>query len=162
MRAECVRESEVLEVVQAGRWPEQCPPELAAHVAACASCTELLTVAAAFAADYAESLRTAPVPTSGVMWWRVQRRVREEALRTATRTVTAVQMASIAAALAIALVILGAYSISGSDFSTWLTQFIATVQLPTLSFSWTMPVVVLLVSWALLAPVAVWVAVARD
>ena len=52
MIAECVREAEVLEAVAFGRWPERCG-DLAAHVASCEICADLVEVARALHDDRA-------------------------------------------------------------------------------------------------------------
>jgi hypothetical protein len=67
----CTREQEALDLVRAGRWPEGCDDELRAHVATCVHCSESVPIASLLTADYHAAVRTAPVPTSGLVWWRV-------------------------------------------------------------------------------------------
>lgn len=144
MSVDCRRESEVLELVRAGRWPESCDDEVRAHVAECAHCDESARIASLITADFHVAVRTAQVPTSGVVWWRAQRRAREEAAQTAARAVTLVQAISVAIGLTVAL------RIAGELLSaTTLSQ-------------WTVPLLIAFAAWLAIAPVAVYLAVSRD
>jgi hypothetical protein len=165
----CEREELLLEVVRAGRWPELCGEELASHIAACASCAELVAVASAVAADHQAALHAAPVPPSGLVWWRMQKRAREDALRAANRTVTTIQAVSIAAGVAIALVILGTFADMRSllhGAKELLT--IGAIHLPAHVTSgsamsqWSVPLALAILTCFALAPVALYLAFARD
>jgi len=90
MIAECARESEVLEAVTFGRWPEQCG-DLAAHVASCAICADVLEVAKALHDDREWLTREAHPPSAGMVWWRATIRARAEAARTATQPISVLQ-----------------------------------------------------------------------
>ena len=90
MIAECVREADVLEAVAFGRWPEQCG-DLAAHVAGCEVCADLVEVARALHDDRAWLCREAQPPSAGMVWWRATIRARAEAARTAARPISVLQ-----------------------------------------------------------------------
>lgn len=149
----CPRESEIVDVLMAGRWPEACESELRAHADHCASCADLVLVATAIAADAPR----ADVPTSGVVWFRIQRREREEAARVASRTMTFVQASSIVAAIAFALTIVGGISFSDT-WKAWLTRATQLASLTQWSFALSC---VFLVTVAL-APVALYFAFGKD
>ena len=154
-RFECEREQEILDAVAAGRWPHGGVNELQLHTSACASCRDLVTVALAIASDHAIAARNAHVPTSGVAWWRAQRRAREEAARKATRAVTAVQAASVAIGIVAAIAVVSAMSVPSDLWSA----FLSSVQTVT---PWWIPFGVALTAWLVLAPVALYFAVADD
>lgn len=90
MIAECAREPEVLEAVAFGRWPEQ-RGDLAAHVASCAICADVLEVARALHDDREWLAREAQPPSAGMVWWRATIRARAEAARTATQPISVLQ-----------------------------------------------------------------------
>ncbi len=144
MIRECEREREVFETARSGRWPEGCGDELRAHIASCEPCAALVELAGTLAGEYHEAMKTAPVPPAGLVWWRAQRRARQEASRAAMKTATAIQAVTIVAAV-LALVLIVAWS-------GWLTH---------LPWQWAVPLLAALAASALLAPVAVYVAVAR-
>ena len=144
----CDREDEVL----AGRHGSDAA--LRAHVASCADCAELVTLADAILDERNIAVHEASIPGSGAAWWRIQQRARRDAERAAARTVTIVQAVAISAALAIALALLGAPSLA------WFAR-------PGLP-SWStvvgsgMPLVLAGALWLALAPVAVWLAVTEE
>jgi hypothetical protein len=120
----CARESEILETVGAGR---SLSPELEQHSASCADCADLVVVASAFHADLEEATHSVEVPPSGLVWWRIQRREREHAVREATRAVTLAQTATVLGAVALALMILGGISALSETFRGTVSQFWASI-----------------------------------
>jgi predicted anti-sigma-YlaC factor YlaD len=157
---ECPRELELFDAIRAAQWPELAPAELRAHTASCAACNDLATVANALFVDFTDTVRSAAVPPPGAVWWRAQRRARQEAVRNATRTVTAVQLISVIAATVVAAAILGTMSITSVDWPALAHRFSAA--LPVIAVHWTMPLLLAMGACAALAPVAVYLAVARD
>jgi hypothetical protein len=159
----CDREEQVLELVRTGRWPELSDPELTGHVVACQPCADLVAVSSALLADHQTAMRTAPIPPSGRVWWRIQRREADEARRAANRAVMAVQLASFAAATAIALAILN----SLGDWRSWLKTLAGLVPIDAVATAetvaqWSLPLALVLATCLALAPVAVYLALARD
>ncbi|MBV8543183.1 MAG: hypothetical protein JO093_24015 [Acidobacteria bacterium] len=150
----CPQEQETLSIVQAGRWPDGCDDAMRAHAAACPTCGDIVRVGSLIAADYHASLRTSHVPASGVVWWRMQRRARQEAIRTASRVITVVQAIAVAAGVAVAIGILAAtsraFSFGAGDVSKAVLA------------QWSIPLIIALASWLMLAPVAVYLAVSKD
>ncbi|HEX7677892.1 MAG TPA: hypothetical protein VF713_07195, partial [Thermoanaerobaculia bacterium] len=104
--------------------------------------------------DYQATLRTARVPNSGLIWWRMQRRTRQEAVRTASRVITIVQAIAVAAGVAVAIGIITATSRAFSFTSSDLSQ--------TIVAQWGIPLLITLAAWLALAPVAVYLAVGKD
>ena len=148
--SECPRAQEALDLVRAGRWPDGCDEETRTHVATCSDCGESVQVASMIAADYRAAMRTARVPGSGLVWWRAQRRAREEAERTASRIITFVQGASVAVGLTVAVAIAGPESVTSA------LSFVNALP------SWTLPILAGLTATLALAPVAVYLAASRD
>jgi hypothetical protein len=153
-RNECSLEQETLAIVQTGRWPHGCDDASRAHIDDCTICGDIIRVASLVANDYQATLRTARVPNSGLIWWRTQRRARQEAVRTASRVITIVQAIAVAAGVAIAMGIIAAtsraLSFTPSDLS------------PTILAQWGIPLLIALAAWLALAPVAVYLAVSKD
>ena len=104
--ANCAREDELLEALQSARWPEATDASLREHVHTCATCTDLLAVAAPLLNEHHALLREAQVPSSAIVWWRAQMRSKREAAEKAAQPITFVQgitFACIAGLLATAL-----------------------------------------------------------
>ena len=97
------------------------------------------------ASAFREAARDAHVPSSGLMWWRIQLRARREAEAEAVRTVSRVQ--GIVPALVVAF---------------GLVALVATGWRPILKLAWGMPLLLAAVAGVVLAPVVVWLALARD
>src|SRR5688572_2159784 len=158
----CEREFDVLDAVMSGRWPDGCEDELRIHAQRCAVCVDLVGVAHAVRSEHLSEVQEANVPPSGVVWWKAQRRARQEAVTAAARTITAVQTGMMAAAVVIGLAIIGGVGVLMAqvtnvfDFS-WF-------HLPAIDFTPNGSVIMLVaaVSLLLLAPVAVWFAVHED
>ena len=153
-RSDCPLERETLAIVHAGRWPDGCDEASRAHVEACAICGDIVLIAALVSKDYQASLHAARVPNPGLVWWRVQRRARQEAVRTASRVITIVQAIAVAAGVAVAIGIIAAtsrsFSFAPDEIST------------TLLAQWGVPLLIALTAWLALAPVAVYLAVSKD
>jgi hypothetical protein len=153
----CERELETLDAVSTAAWPDACDDSLRVHVAQCQICTDVIEVAPALFADRDEALRRAAVPSSAVVWWRIQRRARLEATQFARRTVIAVQAAVFAAVLGVALALLA---------PVWWEKLphaseIASSGLAAIA-QWGLPLMLALAIWLTLTPVAVWLAVTED
>ena len=95
----CVREPDVLAALRGGKRDD----ELRAHVGACESCRELLAVASALLGDHDVRVADGTLPGSGLVWWRMQARVRQETARSARRTLLLVQVFSVSIAGVVSL-----------------------------------------------------------
>lgn len=152
--SECLQEQETLTIVQSGRWPDSCDDVSRAHIKECTICGDIVRVGALIANDYQASARVARVPNSGLVWWRMQRRAKEEAVRKASRVITIVQAIAVAAGVAVAIGILVA---TGRAFSFGPADVSRTVLA-----QWGIPLLIALAAWLALAPVAVYLAVSKD
>jgi hypothetical protein len=138
----CPRENELLDALGRSYVGE----ELEAHITSCPSCSELRLVAGALLDERAASMMEATVPSAGTMWFRMLMRRRQEAQATARRSLLIGQAATLA--VAITLVV----SFFGADLAVSLQEVIAGIRLST-------PLLFLLATWALLAPIAGWVVI---
>jgi hypothetical protein len=154
----CPRESEIYDAIAAARWPDACEEELRAHASSCAGCADLVLITTSMAGDGYGDIAAAHVPTSGVVWWRIQRREREEAARAASRTITILQASSIAAAIALALTILGGVSAMNDSVRSWFSH---ALQL-TGTLQWDLVFLGAVVMTLALAPVALYFAFSED
>ena len=102
----CPRESEVLEALRSGAWPAGCDEELRTHPADCPSCRDLVEVTTALFEDRDLSIHDAPIPGSGLVWWKMQMRHRQEAMGSARRTLLLVQATALSVAGGLALLML--------------------------------------------------------
>jgi len=129
---ECGHELDVFDAVSTGRWPARVDADLRDHVASCAICTDVLTVAAAFEAEPPALPADHHLPESGVIWWKAQFRAREDARRAAGRPITVAQAVAFASCLGVAGALFGATS---AWFQAWIVKlkmFLATISLPSL------------------------------
>lgn len=164
----CDREDDVLDLVAIGQWPPKDDADLAAHVARCRSCSELVAASGAIVA-----LREGtdhPVPDASVVWQRAQMRAREDAAR---RAVLPLNFAAGCAAAA-----LGGLALAWSALgSAWITSWwnglasLVSVDLPSveapqlaeLTSIYGLPLVAIgLVASLLLVPLAFWLARIAD
>ena len=166
---DCCREQDVLDALTSGRWPDRADDELRAHVATCVICTDVVDVAGALLDGRDDEPGDARIPSSAVMWWRAQMRARQEAARDAARPITVAQVIASLAAIAVTVGALVALSPQfGELFSGLLRSWTAgdvaaSVQAPSmlLAHGWVLPALIIGV-WLVLAPVAIYFAVADD
>jgi len=146
----------VREAFASGRYGARCDEELHDHASGCAACAEVALVTAALAAARLASVRAAPVPRSGLVWWRMQLRARREAEAAAARTVSRAGAGVLASAFGIAVVLLGAMSLGEAGGE--LASQTGAALLAAMRSSWRLPLLIAVVAWVALAPVAVWLA----
>lgn len=138
----CPREPELLEALERSF----IGAHLEAHIATCASCRELRAVAGALLGDRAEAMLTAPIPTAGTMWWRMQLRQRQEAAAAARRSLLIGQAVTLTVALALVI------SFFGSELASDVRHVASLIHLD-------MPLVFVLATLLLVTPIAGWAAV---
>ena len=159
---ECVRESEILDEIAAGRWPAEAPAALRAHAASCPICADLALAASALHDDAAATIE-APMalPSAGQVWWRAELRARHEAARLAQRPLLAVQV--VAAVVVLAALVTGVRSLA-PDAWAWLARTASgarTVSLSTIE-PLTLALVLAVGLWLVLGPIAVYMVVRAD
>ena len=98
--------------------------------------------------EYARTLQQARVPPAEVMWMQAQMRAREEAARKALRPIVVGQAIGIAALLGALISLVSRVSLSLS--LSWLPEVPTTL------------IVLVAASWFVIAPLALYLAVARD
>jgi hypothetical protein len=176
---ECPHEQDVLDAVAAGRWPARCDEELTSHVVQCRLCTDLVEVVGALTEAHDELWPSIQVPSAGTVWWRAQLRARREAAYKASRPITVIQL--VASAAAVVVLVTLSYALA-----PWLTH----VNIPRLEIglpSWEMPsfavssavpsfelpimatlgmwgwlAIGAFVTWAVIAPLVIYLAVVED
>jgi hypothetical protein len=168
MIADCEREQDVLDAIAAQRWPARCDADLRAHVRTCAICTDLVDVASALVEEHETAFQDARIPSSGVVWWRAQLRARDEDARAAARPIAFIQ--GIAASVTVWLLVTFVRALPASTlvaWKNWITGFVPHVSLPAPNLAdvaAAIPLAVLVVIGAalVLAPLAIYLAVAED
>jgi len=157
----CQREDETIRTV----WSDGRAGDagLAAHLAECASCAEIASLAALFREERAHAVSSAQVPSAGLVWWRAQRRAKEEAARKAARPITIVHgiaLGSGAAAVA-AILAVGVQTAGGALSAPWhALSRLDLPALPSASILGTLPLglTISLAALLLLTPVAIYLA----
>jgi hypothetical protein len=119
---DCAREDELLEALQAGRWPETADATLRVHVDACASCADLLAVAAPLLDEHHALAREAQVPSSAIVWWRAQMRSKREAAETAGQPISVVQGITFACIAGLLVTALGVYVPTFRSAFGWIVE----------------------------------------
>jgi hypothetical protein len=115
----CPRQPEIKQLIQQGHWPDACEPELRAHVAACAACTDTVQFARIFQTARAESMLRAPMDSAGPLWWRAQLRRRNAALE---RIVKPIRTAQIFTAAICLLATIGFVIFQERSGNNWLSN----------------------------------------
>jgi len=165
---ECAREADVFEAVAFGRWPSHAPRELQAHVAGCPICGDLVAVAAAMQDDRRRLIRAAEPPTAAIVWWRATIRARAEAAHTAMQPMTMWQavagtcIAVMAAALVAGVWRSGAADAVAASLLARLARARPESALVGLGVEHTLVVVAALAACLVLAPIALYFALADD
>jgi len=142
----CEREQELLAAVASAEVPD----ELRQHAAACAECSEVLLVAT-FLRREAAATAQAALPDPAYLWWRALRDRRSAAAERATRLITIVQHAAI---LSAALLLVPLVRWSWPHLARWLGALHLGALAPELPASAGNPFLVVGISAALLAALA--------
>jgi hypothetical protein len=174
----CAREAEALETVLGGGWPSCVDADLRAHVESCPVCADVVLVAVAMRDEQALACQQAQVPSAGLVWWRAERRARQEAARTAARPMTFVQVIAATCGVGAVATLGGLVSpwmrsmLSGLvDLRTYIPEIDARplaalvpdgVQLQGLVSQGGVGLLLALGAWLVLVPVALYVVFSRD
>ena len=155
---ECPREADVLDALAAARWPHRVDRELTDHVVSCAICADVLAVASAMQADHDAAWKEAGVPSSGQMWWRVEMRTKQDAIREASRPVAVAQGIAVLFALALA---------GAAGWRAWPTvsdyfSSAALSQMPSFASPLALPLAVALGALLIIAPLALYVVLSDE
>lgn len=160
--ATCRHERDVL-AAAAAEWSRPEDAALAGHAAECPRCLEMMSAATAMRTQVARELADARVPSSAIAWWRLERRLREERAKTARRTLTVVH--GVAGAVAAGVVLAVAGALAPFLLPTMTAAWKALASRPdwlVLSSGWTVPIGLMALALALLAPAAVYLGLGRD
>lgn len=143
----CSGEPAVLRAVRVG-WIDD---QVRAHVDGCVECAELLELAGLLDSDRRDAMNDAHVPPAGALWFQMKLRAAREAQVRSARTTRFVQGASLLVALVVAVVTFGVPSPA---------DLVGFAQPPL--HPWTVAVLAGSALFALVAPIAVWLALVRS
>jgi hypothetical protein len=118
----CAYEKEVMQVLLRGGWPAACTDELRAHVAACRSCSDLVTVTASFQREREAAVSTARIGTPGALWWRAQLRRRNAAVERIARPIMGAHLFALFVCAAVVIAALTDQARQGVAWLTWLEK----------------------------------------
>jgi hypothetical protein len=159
---ECAREQDVLDALAAGRWPERCDGQLRSHVSDCSICADLVEVVGPLLDARDVVYADVAVPPSGAVWWRAQVRARREAAKEAARPITVAQAiaGTLGTAGLVALIVVAApwLGLSLAPFSSLMSFELETLSMSDISAlkQWLWVVAIVLATWAVVAPVAIY------
>ena len=156
---ECEFESEALAAVIQSRWPERVDARLRAHVAACAICSDVVTVAGAIDCAREEIRSCAVIPDSGRVWWQAQMRARREAVKAGGRPITVAQVLAFACAVGLLGACFGATSMW---FQSALARTLGLLPSATALIAEHGALVLAMAALVLLVPTAVYLVMLRD
>jgi hypothetical protein len=145
----CRFEPAVLRAVRLGHLEE----DVREHTTECRQCGELLELAGLLEADRREAMAEASLPPAGALWFQMKLRAAREGRLHSLRTARLIQGASLLSAIAIAIATLGIPQLPELFAAAGAIR-------PSIS-PWAMPLLGASALFALLAPVAVWIGVAR-
>jgi hypothetical protein len=163
-RGECPREAEVFEAIAFDRIRE-----VRDHLTVCPTCAEIAEVAGALQAEHAAACREAPVPSAGAVWWRATVRARAEAARTVSQPITVLQGIAGACGVGLACALVGVAwrSLQWFERAADLAERfdarrdeIAAASALVLQHG--MPIMLALAACFVLAPLALYIALADD
>lgn len=121
--------------------------------AECPECGPLVALAQQIREEFEHTTQTARVPTPEIIWWRSQMRARQEAARKAARPILFTQALAFAALIGLLVSVAGRFTLPALSFAG-LTPL--SVGAPF------MYIVIAAASCLLIAPLAVYFALARD
>jgi hypothetical protein len=121
--------------------------------AECPECGPLVALAQQIRQEFEHTTSTARVPTPEIMWWRSQMRARQEAARKAARPIVFTQALAFAALIGLLVSVAGRLTFPALSLGEVFELSIST---PVLY------IVVAAASCLLIAPLAVYLALARD
>ena len=143
----CPREAEVVRAAASDVWE----PELRDHIANCASCAETFELASALQAEDEDMRRDAKLPAAGLLYWRATIRARAEAARAAEKPITIVQGVATSC-------VVGA----GCALTAYAWKAVSWPVVEVAASQYAVPLMLGVALCLLVAPVAVYVALARD
>jgi hypothetical protein len=161
---ECPREAEVFEAVAFDRIRD-----VREHLAACATCAEIAEVAGALRAEHTAACREAHLPSAGAVWWRATVRARAEAARTVAQPITILQGIAGACGVGLACALVGIawrslqWFGSAGDLAARIAdrrEEIAAAS--TLVLQYGAPIMLALAACFVIAPLALYIALADD
>lgn len=117
----CSHHEDLLNALRAGHWPEASSPELRAHVATCARCTEQARLHTAFRAERSSAMRTFPPQSPALLWWKAQLRQRHRAMEQLQRPAAVLPIATGVASLLVLIAVLATvWKHAAPDWHLWI------------------------------------------
>ncbi|MGA9670579.1 MAG: hypothetical protein WBQ94_15315 [Terracidiphilus sp.] len=163
----CPHEKEVAELLRIGHYPQACPPELRAHIAACRSCADLALVTQTFQAARANLASSVNLTAPGMLWWRAQLRRRNAAVERIGKPILHAHIFALTVSFVFAIGFLATQATHGLRWLPWLQQLPQASALhlealwPSALFNsgWSLPVLLpLIATLVLLSSVVVYLA----
>jgi hypothetical protein len=165
----CIHEDDVVAAVLSRRW-DRVDDELTQHVVDCEICREVLAVARLLSADQEQARYEVRVPAAGQVWWRAAVRARLDAAHAVARPLTWFHGIAAACALGVACAVIGTAWPSLREMASWFTfetfgadSRVADVAVFVMAaMQRSLPVAFIIAVCIVLAPVALYFALADD
>jgi hypothetical protein len=170
--APCSREPDVLRAV-AREWRGDIDDEVVRHAAECPRCAAVRAAAELLRDEHARIAQAAHVPTAAAMWWRLDRRLRDERVARLQRLALATQAVTLAAsagaAVAVFQMVAPWVSRPGTGVSTtWeaglamLTAWTRSISWIEVASAWALPIALAAAAWILLVPAVLYLGFADE
>ena len=168
----CSRERDVLRAVARG-WRGNADPEVARHAAACPRCEAVRAAAELLRDEHARIAQAAQVTPAAAMWWRLDRRLRDERVARLQRLTLAAQAVTLAASAGAAVAVFQMVApwltrSEGDVRSTWeaglamLTVWTRSTPWTDVAAAWALPLALVAAAWMLLVPAVLYLGLADD
>ena len=168
----CSRERDVLRAV-ARRWREDADAEVARHAAACARCEAVRAAAELLRDEHAHLAQAAQVTPAAAMWWRLDRRLRDERVARLQRLTLAAQAVTLAASAGVAVAVFQMVApwltrSNGAVRNTWeagvamFTAWTRSTPWIDVTSAWALPLALVAAAWILLVPAVLYLGFADE
>jgi hypothetical protein len=167
----CAREADVLRAVARG-WRAEADAEVAHHALECRRCAAVRAAAELLRADHVRMAQSAHVPPAAALWWRLERRLRDERVARLQRIALATQAITLAASAGAAVAVFQMvvpWLAPGSGIrSTWeaglamLTAWARSTSWTDVASAWALPLALVAAAWILLVPAVLYLGFADE
>jgi hypothetical protein len=168
----CSREPHVLRAVARG-WSGDADGEVARHAAGCLRCAAVRAAAELLRDEHMRLAQATHVPTAAAMWWRLDRRLRDERVARLQRLALATQAVTLAASAGAAVAVFqmvapwaakpgSGVRIAWEAALAMLAAWARTTAWIEVASAWALPLALAAAVWMLLVPAVLYLGFADD
>jgi hypothetical protein len=165
----CLHEHDVVAAVLSRQW-DRAGQELKQHATSCETCRDVVAVASLLSSDHERARYEARVPAAGQVWWRAAVRARLEAAHAVARPLTWLHGIAGACAVGVAWAVIGMAWPLLQAMASWFTfetlgadsRIADVAALVTSAMQRSLPLAFIVAASIVLAPIALYFALADD